>query len=337
MNYTNCYKKVVNNDFFIYFFIGGRRIGKTYSMLFNCYKNKKKFLYLRRTESELQFCCNNSKNPFKKINANENINVEIKASKDDVYFYERNQETNEIEIVGYGGALSTSGKFRGSDYSDIDYIIFDEFIDTSYRSRIFLESDRFFNLIETVNSNREIEGKERIKIVMLSNSNSINNEILMSLKLGQTLLKMKTENIKLFKDTGRGIYLELLENKNIHDAKQETSLYKLTKGTNFYEMALENEFTNDYFGNVKKINYTEFIPIVSFEKMTFYKHKTNDTIFVSQRFQKSTGGHYTNFNKKGFMRDFGFEFRYYFEHGNMIFSNYDTKLEVQNLFSLGVV
>ena len=42
----------------------------------------------------------------------------------------------------------------------------------------------FFNLYETVNRNRELEGKEPVKVYMLSNSTSLDNEILAELSIG---------------------------------------------------------------------------------------------------------------------------------------------------------
>ena len=49
---------------------------------------------------------------------------------------------------------------------------------------------------------------------------------------------MKTNNEHLYKDNERGIYLSLLENKTVKDMKLKTKLYKLTKGTSFYDMAI---------------------------------------------------------------------------------------------------
>ena len=55
----------------------------------------------------------------------------------------------------------------------------------------------------------------------------------------------------------------LLKYKNFTDMKMKTRLYKLTKGTSFYDMSLENDFTSDYFGDLKKVNYNQLTPVCS--------------------------------------------------------------------------
>ena len=68
--YINCYERVFSEHPFAFFsiLIGGRGTGKSFSTLRDCVKNKKVFMYLRRTQTELDNCCSASSNPFKKIN-----------------------------------------------------------------------------------------------------------------------------------------------------------------------------------------------------------------------------------------------------------------------------
>ena len=141
---------------------------------------------------------------------------------------------------------------------------------------------------------------------------------------------MTLDRNKLYIDNDRGIYLSLLENKTVKDMKLKTKLYKLTKGTSFYDMAIENEFTKDYFGDLKKINYQELQPVVNYESVYFYKHKSKDIMLASHR--KANCDKYNERTKQAFKRNYGYMFAYYIETGLMFYTDYNVKLEVKNIF-----
>lgn len=333
--YTNCYQIIKQSNYFLYIFIGGRGIGKTYSMLRGSYFDNKKIMYLRRTDTELKNCFDEFSNPYKVINQNENCNVHIEPVKDSAIIYnilpvEDNEKENVKELVGYASALSTFGKFRGADFSDVDLIIFDEFINTSPVNTLKNESYLLFNLIETVNRNRELEGRDSIKVVLLSNANTIDNDIIRVLDLADKIQLMKEENKDKYIDEDRGLYLSLLDNKKVKDLKLQTKLYRLTKGTSFFEMALNNEFTKDYFGDLKKVNYQELTPLCAFNNIFFYTHKSKDIMFVSKR--KANCDVYTNYNLESFKRNYGYAIDYYVTSGNILYSDYATKLDVRHIF-----
>lgn len=327
--YTNCYEIVSNTDYFLYIFIGGRGIGKTYSMLKEAYEHHNRIMYVRRTDTEIKNCCDEFTNPFKAINQNIGSNVIIKANKDNNLILDQKEE-DKSELVGYASALSTFGKFRGADFSDVDLIIFDEFINTSPVNSLKAEAGLLFNLIETINRNRELEEKAAVKVVLLSNANTIDNDIIRILDLADVIQQMKTNDEHLYTDSERGIYLSLLENKAVRDLKQQTKLYKLTKGTAFYDMSLDNEFTKDYFGDLKKINYQELQPVVNYGNIYFYKHKSKDIMLASKR--KANCPEFTERTKIAFKRSYGYMFAYYIETGLMFYTDYNVKLEVKNIF-----
>lgn len=330
--YTNCYEIVKNSNYFLYIFIGGRGIGKTYSMLRGAYYDNCRCMYLRRTDTEFKNCCDEYNNPYKAINNNENCNIHIETVKDGAVIYNV-LEGEEIhkDIVGYASALSTFGKFRGADFSDVDLIIFDEFINTSPVNSLKNEALLLFNLIETVNRNRELEGRDSIKVALLSNANTIDDDIIRVLDLADKIQLMKENNETIYTDDERGIYLSLLDNKAVKDMKMKTRLYRLTKGTSFYDMALENEFTKDYFGDLKKVNYKELIPICSYNNsIFFYQHKSKDMIFVSHR--KADCDDYNDRTIQAFKRCYGYQLAYYIESGNILYSDYGIKLEVKHIF-----
>lgn len=329
--FYNVWEVVKSTDYFLYIFIGGRGCGKTYSTLKGVLEDEECFLYTRRTETEYKNCCSELTNPFKTLNEDLNRNVTIKANKDSAMVIEYlDDERKEFNFIGYASALSTFGKFRGADFSDVNYIIFDEFINTGNVKNFNNEANFLFNMIETVNRNRELLGKESVKVILLSNSNTIDNDIIRTLSLGEEIRKMKESNTELYTDKERGIYLHLINTPGLKDMKEKTRLYRLTKGTSFQDMALENEFVNDYFGDVKKLNYNEFTPVASYEKVTFYKHKSKNLLFASWR--KAKCPYYDNLTKKAFKRDYGFMIGNYIERGLILYLDYNVKLFVKKIW-----
>ena len=324
-NFIDIPSKIKSVDAFLYIFIGGRGVGKTYSTLKNVYETKTKFFYLRRTQTEIDNSCNDDGNPFKKINSDLNYNVKLKKSKDIVRIFD------EEGVVGYASSLSTFGNLRGADYSDVDIIIFDEFISTSSRKTLKNEFNLLMNAIETINRNRELMGGESIKVVLLSNSNTIDDDIIRALKLGDILMNLSKVGSGIHVDENRGLYMELIESdKNFKDMKNKTRLYKLTQGTSFHEMALKNEFTTDYFDDTKRMDFKELTPLFSFNKIYFYKHKSKSLIYISPR--KSQGPKYSEQTLDLFKKTYGSLLNNFLERGLIFYSDYNTKLDFLHIF-----
>ncbi len=317
------YDRINSYNATLNFILTNRGFGKTFGAKCNVIKKfiKKgeQFVYVRRYKTEL--------NDIHKFFDSPDLRKKFKT-----HTFEVKGKTFYIDgkIAGYAIALSTSQKLKSVDYPFVTTIIFDEFINTSPVNSLKGESGLLFNLIETINRNRELEDKEAVKVVLLSNSNTIDDDIIRVLSLGDQIQQMKTNNEHLYIDSERGIYLSLLENKTVKDMKLKTKLYKLTKGTSFYDMAIENEFTKDYFGDLKKINYQELQPVVNYESVYFYKHKSKDIMLASHR--KANCDKYNERTKQAFKRNYGYMFAYYIETGLMFYTDYNVKLEVKNIF-----
>lgn len=324
IKYFDAWGVVNSTPYFLYMFIGGRGIGKTYSTLKGAVLDDAYIMYVRRSEAELKNCCKFENNPFTTINRDLNRNMELTAAGDTYLIHEGE------EIKGIAGALSTFGKFRGSDFSKVDYIIFDEFIQlTNYKIRD--EAGMFFNMIETVQRNRELNGEKSIKVILLSNANTIDNAIIRELHLAEVIHRLKKSKEEIYTDIDRGLYLQVIKDNSVSNAKKETALYRLTKGSNFYDMAIDNEFTGDNFEDVYKLNFRELTPVVAFENVYFYKVKNKDLLYASYR--KSDVEKYTKDTITAFRRNYGLLFDYYIVYNRIIYYDYDVKLIVKNMFN----
>lgn len=270
------------------FITGGRGIGKTYGAL-EYVKKHGKFIYLRRTQTQIDMVANPAFNPFKSLNADKGWNVGVKGiSKNTFGFYDMLKDDNGDffstgDPCGYALALSTFSNLRGFDASDVDFLVFDEFIPERHEKAIRDEAEAFLNCVETINRNRELNGAEPLKVLALSNSNNLACAIFIYLGLVSKVVKMQEKGQECSIIPERGIGLYVVANSPISQAKKETALYKLTQGTAFQEMAISNEFA-DYDGSrIRSLNLKAVQPIVNVGELTICEVKGQDDFYATTR------------------------------------------------------
>lgn len=245
--------------------IGGRGIGKTYSALSYLLEAEKVFMYIRNTDKQMSLCASAFGNPFKKVNQDKGRDVVMKAA-GDIYIIRDNQDD---KTIGYGAALSTFENLRGVDLSEVEIVLFDEFIEN--RKLSFNQGKAFLNFYETVNRNRELEGRPPLIVLMLSNAQRLNNPILAELGLIPVIENMirtgETETVT--KD-----YFIELPLSDVSQEKAETALYRMAAGSSYVDEALKNLFANDSFYNIKRQPLKEFRPVCSLDDIYIYRHKS---------------------------------------------------------------
>lgn len=286
----------------VFYFCGGRGIGKTYGgldMLYGIgtgriqldpsgYANK--FLYLRRSEVEAKSIANPSMNPFKKYNKQEGHDI-IGEFNDAIgigNFYE--DRAGETIHLGYAAAVSTFSNLRGVDFSDVIFILYDECVPESKRKRNNISDEGFLllNLIETINRNRALEGEPEIVLCMLSNPIDLGSILLSQLGFTEILNNMIFANQQRYTDVSRSLHIERYEDHEVSLEKAEKSmLYKFSKGLNFNEQTISGKFTQNDLSCIRKdMPMTEFKPLFTLENLCVYKHKSNDIWYISRRMQK---------------------------------------------------
>lgn len=316
-------------------FIGGRGTGKTFTTLDDSYvtnTEETRFMYLRRTEVEVSSIADEKFNPFKAVNRIQGYNVQARYStKNSVGEFFETNENGEERFLGYASALSTFGKLRGADLCDVDKLIFDEFIKTRAAHSIKDEADLFFNAYETINRNREIEGRSPLKAYLLSNATTLNSPILEELNLITVIERMKRKGQSAYTDRDRGIHIELLKNLKISEEKRDTALYRATRGTTYSSHALDNEFAYDSFENIIKVNLNEYTPWVQLDDLYIYRHKHRLEFYVCK--SKGKCQHvFQGDNTPLFKRNFGGRFYQLLIGGYVMFQSFAVKQKIMSYF-----
>ena len=270
------------------FLVGARGIGKTFGILkwlIDEYAGTgNKFIYMRRTQVQVDMIKTPELNPFKALEDElgedysfmlVNINKNVTGIYRPVYDQDKNIYVPEGAPIGYVIALSTIANIRGIGGSDIVHIFYDEFIGERHEKPIRSEGTAFLNAIETIGRNRELKGREPLRVTCVSNSVSLGNPIFIELKFITAIekaLKKGSEHILL---PDRDVSIWMIRDNPISKKKEKTSLYRLS-GTDseFSQMSLKNEFNQEYLGLVKSRRLDEYAPLVHVGEICIYKHKS---------------------------------------------------------------
>lgn len=311
------------------FFIGGRGVGKTYSTLNHLLQEKKIFIYLRTSAKELDIAADS--NVFGVIDKR----IEWRKLEDDFYAIEKNKK-----IIGYGCALSTFKNIRGVNFENVEIIFHDEFIpEVSARRIIKNEADAFFNMIESVNRNRELLGHDPILYIGCANANNIYNPYFIALNIINNIELALYEGSNRYIDYERGLQVVMLQASNEYiEKKKQTALYKLTSGTDFEKMALQNEFSYNDFSQVKKmVNVTGYVPVLKIDNIVIWSKK-GQKHYVCRYGNQNVKGH--NYNSKNDL-----ECRLFYNtyreplylailNNNIIFDNYEIKKKMFDILKI---
>lgn len=266
------FEKLYNDPSPFIFCVGARGTGKTFGSLQFCYQQGLKFIYLRSKDNVVKKLSNEMMNPFKPVNEELGIEVELNNKKTGGVPVFQERVEDQIKVIGYMMPLSTFANFRGFDLSDIDVIIYDEFIPEAGERPVKDQAATLFNMYETVNRNRELKGSAPVKLICLSNSNTIFNDIFLSLKLTRKVYSMMVKGQLYYRDIPRGISLFNIQHSPISQKKKETALYKLTIGSDFQEMALENRYSIQYENLIKSQNIQHYKPVVIVGETCIYRN-----------------------------------------------------------------
>ena len=269
------------------FVVGGRAVGKTFSSLKYVIEHNVKFVFLRRTQAQVDLISKQEFSPFTPVANYLGINiVSVPLSKYNTGFYkaevsEEGKLTPVGPCLGYSMALSTISNLRGFSAEDVTLMIYDEFQPEKHERPIKNEAAAFFNAVETISRNRELSGRDPLQVLCLSNSNAAGNPIWTEMKLISKVENMKKRGQIYSLDYDRGIGIFMLDNSRISREKQHTALYKATAGSGFEQMALENEFQEFKTDLVKSMPIKEYKPLCTVGEITFYKHKSNGTYYCT--------------------------------------------------------
>ena len=259
---------------------GGRATGKTYGALKEAVNSGVKFGLMRRTQAQLDLISKPEFSPFKPLNKDMGWNIRIvPLSKYNGGIYNTNEadtkQTPEGPPIGYTFALSTIANTRGFDGSEIELLIYDEFIPEPHARPIKEEHEAFLNAYETINRNRELQGRKPLQVLCLANANTLANPLFLGLGLVAKAERMYRTGQEYSIDSKRGFALVNLCRSAISELKRETALYRFTGDNSFSKMALSNDFSGEEErGRIGAKPLVEYRPVVQIGELCIYRQSS---------------------------------------------------------------
>lgn len=283
-------KDIIDGPAVYSFVVGGRGVGKTFGSLKEIIDRGLKFIFMRRTQVQVDMIKDDNLNPFNALTAvlgdnyrfvmkkvNKNITAVYRAEFDP----EKHIYIASGNILGYIMALSTVSNIRGFDASDVSILIYDEFIGEKHERPIRDEGAAFLNALETIARNRELQGRDPLKVLCLSNSNDLANPIFIQLKIVKDVENMVRKGQEYRYMPERHLAIYILQITPIGAAKAQTTLYKLAGDSEFTQMALSNDFSNEEMAEIKPQNIREYKPVVQVGEICIYRHKSKYLYYVT--------------------------------------------------------
>lgn len=320
------------------FIYGGRGTGKTYGALQHCIKNNVPFMYTRRLQSQADVLRKEAMQPFNKLNHDNNWSIRPWPENRYVAVFKssvQNEDGKELPdgpMLGMMAALSTFASIRSIDASWIKLFIHDEFIPERTERPIKGEATALFNAYETLNRNRELDGADPIKLLCLANANDLANPVFMELGLVRTAEKMRKDGKDYVYLPKRRMLLIDLFKSEISEQKSHTALYELTKGTDFYGMAIKNVFTGEERGRIGHKPIKEYRPIVKIGEITIYRHKSKQEYYVTM-LEAGSPPRYGSGEKdrERFRREYSYLWQEYMKN-HIVFEEYLTEILFDRYF-----
>lgn len=246
-------------DAWLYAIWSKRGPGKTYSSLWYAYDQKIKFIYMKRTDRDVDLITSGSDrgidfSPFKPINRDKGINVHpVKISDGFGAFYNFNDEGEAAGLpVAYILSFNKIRQYKGFEF-DCDWIIFDEFIPMKGERLNRAEGELLLDLYMTVSRDRQARDKGALKLILFANAEEISTPVTNEIEIVDYMADLNASGKTHLYIEDRQILLHHITNEEVPILEQEKSgIYKGMYGTDWYNKSFEGFFSNNDFSNVTK-------------------------------------------------------------------------------------
>lgn len=304
--------------------IGARGCGKTYGTL-KALAGKELFIYFRRTQRIVELITDPALHIFKRFNTDTGREIRPEYSKGIGRFYENDK------LIGYAAALSTFASVRGFDGSDCTVCVYDEFIPEPTERLTFNAYTALLNAYETINRNRELEGRPPLKLLLLSNSDRIYSDIVAGFGVGDKLLYMQetgTEELQASPE----LLLIRPRGETFEEEKAKTAIYRAAAGGSFADVALHNLFPIEDRQRVGIRPLKEYKAVAMIHGIIIYRHKTDGSYYVTDKLSGAPKAYdATEADRRRFLREQAGVWRAH-QRRKVYFSGIDIQTRFKDLY-----
>lgn len=249
--------------------------GKTFGALDWCLAEDQYFMYFRRNKNALEIVTDPRYHIFKAINRIRNRNIVPALEKGIIGHFSEDEKE-----IGLAAALSTFGGIRSISAEDITVMIFDEFIPQAEERRTYDLFSAWVHADESITRNRVTDGLPEPRRILLANTDRIHGDILAGYGVIDDFYYMQQNGIEIAAASD-DILLVFPRSEKLAEQKEDTALYRTTRGTEFHDVSLGNRFKIEDQINVKKQPLREYVPVSLIDNICVYRHKSNGTWYIS--------------------------------------------------------
>lgn len=306
--------------------IGKRQVGKTYGTLKYMLDNNINHILLRRTTAEIDtIAAMPDLSPYKVFEPDYKVGL-FKSGKRmcRICDYETDGDgkptpTHQRGIATSLAEISHIRGFNGSIFTDL---VYDEFIPEKSVITRKTEGDAFLNAYTTINGNRELNSQLPLRVWLLANTNNIGSQILEALNLTDLILYMRRKGKEELYNSN-GIYVVQPSSEKITEARKETALMKqVNSNSDFYGMAIENEFSYDASPYIKTLPLKNLTPVWSYDDAVFCWQRSEGFYICRAPFKANANYRYKGdqTGREMLQMDFSYMKPYYYA-GLVLFSD----------------
>lgn len=267
------FEYIDSQSFWLCLILGKRQIGKTYGCLQLMLKKRYYHILLRRTTAELDtIAASPDLNPYKIFEPEYHVGLFKQAKKlcricD--YSLDEEGKAEPTEQRGLATSLAEIAHIRGFNGSGFSDLVLDEAVPEKGVVTRRTEGEAFLNAYVTINGNRELQGRPPLRAWLLANTNRIDSPILESLNVLDDILYMRRKGKEELL-TDQGVLIIQPDSIKVSEKRADTALMKqINKKSDFYGMAMENEFAYDQSPYVKTMSLKGLLPAWSYDDTVF--------------------------------------------------------------------
>ena len=333
------FEYIMDKPAFIIIILGKRQVGKTYGALQMMLRHNLQHVLLRRTTAELDLiAASPDLNPYKAFEPDFKVGL-FKQSKKLCRICDWLPDPEGKAIPGEQRGIATSlaeiAPMRGFSGQSFTDLVFDEFIPEKGVITRETEGDSFLNAYTTINGNREIEGHPPLRAWLLANTNRIDSPILKALDVMDDVLYMRRKGIEELL-TDDGYYILQPFSAKVTELRSETALMRaINKKSDFYKMAMQNEFAYDESPYVQNIPLKHLQPTFSWDNKMFCWERPGGYYICRAQFRSVNAPKYSasRTDKERLAMEFAWMKPYYYA-GCILFSDLGVLSMFKQIFDI---
>lgn len=266
-------------DAWIYFVWSKRGPGKTYSALWMCYYNDIKFIYMKRTDRDVNLILSDHSEldfdptPYKDLKRDKGLRiVGVKIDDGMGAFYEADAEGAPRKLLCYVLSFNKVQAYKGFSFSECEFIIFDEVIPQKGERVKRSEGENLLDLYMTVSRDRQKRGRKPLKMLLFCNAEEITTPVTKELEIIDDIADLNASG-ESHRYTNRKMLLHHITDKEVPITEAETEgIYEGMKGTAWFDKAYGGYFSGNDFTNVTKRSIRRSKPLIqlSYRRHDYY-------------------------------------------------------------------